>query len=73
MGQRGQVTARDGLGCYPEPVPRYPALELQREEPFVPPGEHPGGNIRSTLDRARLGEGDLGLGKVVPVGFQNRT
>jgi hypothetical protein len=22
MGQRGQMTARDGLGSYPEPVPR---------------------------------------------------
>jgi hypothetical protein len=61
------MTARDGLGSYPEPVPRHPALELQREEAIVAPGEHPGLHIRPALDRARLGEGDLGLGKVVPL------
>jgi hypothetical protein len=39
MGQRGQMTARDGLGSYPEPVPcqnQHVALTLQVQK-ILPP------------------------------------
>ena len=59
------MTARDLGHPGTEALPCDPALEVQREEPVVPPGEHPGGHVRPALDGARLAEGDAGLGKVV--------
>jgi hypothetical protein len=59
------VTARDLGDPGTEALPCDPALEVQREEPVVLPGEHPGRHIRPALDGTRLAEGDVGLGKVV--------
>jgi hypothetical protein len=59
------VTARDLGDLRAETLPCDPALEVQREEPVVLPGQYPGGHIRPALDGTRLAEGDVGLGKVV--------
>ena len=59
------MTARDLGHPGTEALPCDPALEVQREEPVVLPGEHPGRHIRPALDGTRLAEGDVGLGKVV--------
>ena len=59
------MTARDLGDPGAEALPCDPALEVQREEPVVPPGKHPGRHIRPALEGARLAEGDVGLGKVV--------
>jgi len=66
-GQGSEVAARDLVDFGAEPLPRHPALELEREEPVGPSGDHPGGHVRPSLDLAGLAKGDVRLGVGVPL------
>src|SRR6202041_1726534 len=64
-GQRDQVTARNHVDVQAEPVPRDPALEVQREEPVVSSRSPRGGYSRPPSEGAGLPEEEVGLGKFV--------
>ena len=58
--QRDQVAAGHDVNLGGEALPGHPPLEVQREEPVVTAGQHPGRHVRPAVDGARLAERDAG-------------